>query len=308
MLRERAEDYPELTVPMGGLLVTAGCDVQHDRIAVVIRAWGRGEESWLLYWGEIHGSTMIEGQGAWVDLAALLDKGIPHVNGTMMKIRAVTVDSSDGQTSDAVYNFVRKRMAQGYMAGKGASLDDGREIFATPKAAVDLDRKQKSHRYGLRPFIVGTQRAKDLILGHDAGAGRLRLTGSGPGRMHWYKGVRPDYYEQITSEVKAPHRNIPKKLVWQKKAGVRNEALDCEVYALHAARSLKTNLYQERHWQELEAQINQQTLFDEAQAAQVVQAAQEAERVEEKPMKPEKAAPAPNYFANQNSGWTAARW
>ena len=64
-------------------------------------------------------------------------------------------------------------------------------------------------------------------------------TGHGPGRMHWYRGVRADFFEQLTAEVKAPARNQPKgKKVWQKKAGKANEGLDCTVYALHAARAL----------------------------------------------------------------------
>lgn len=260
-LAKRAEEYSEMTVPFGGLVLTAGCDVQHDRIAVIIRAWGRGEESWLLYWGEIHGQTVVAEQGAWIDLDRLLSREFAHASGAPLRIRAATIDSSDGQTSDAVYAFVRKRMARGFMAGKGASSDDGREIFSPPKLSVDTDKKQKAHKYGLRPFIVGTQRAKDLLLGQDAGAGRLRLTGSGPGRMHWYRDVRPDYYEQITSEVKAPHRTIRNRKVWQKKSGQRNEALDCEVYALHAARSLKLNLYKESNWEALEAQIRQRDIF-----------------------------------------------
>ena len=91
------------------------------------------------------------------------------------------------------------------MAIKGSSVnDDSKEIFTTPKPSVDLNGQQKSVKFGLKPFIVGTSRAKDLILGVDANAGRIKLEGRGPGRMHWYKGVRPDYWEQITSEVKAP--------------------------------------------------------------------------------------------------------
>lgn len=262
-LKDRAEEYEELVVPWGGLLVTAGVDVQHDRLAVIIRAWGRGEESWLLYWGEIHGKTMITGEGAWIDLDQLLSKPIPHQGGSQLHIRAVSVDSSDGQTSDAVYAFVRDRMSRGFLAVKGASADDGREIFAPPRPSIDTNRQNKAAKFGLKPFIVGTERAKDLLLGQDSGAGRIRLQGRGPGRMHWYKAVRPDYYEQITSEVKAPHRTLRNRKVWQKKSGVRNEALDCEVYALHAARSLKIHLYKESHWAGLEEAVRQKDIFDE---------------------------------------------
>lgn len=241
-LKDREEDYEELVAPWGVIVVTVGVDVQHDRLAVSIVGWGRGLESWRLYWGEIHGQTMVAGQGAWKDLDLLLGKPVPHVSGASLNIRAVSIDSSDGQTSDAVYDYVRKNMHKGYMAIKGRTDKNiEREIFSTPQVSVDKDKHQKAHKYGLRPFIVGVQRAKDLILGADAGAGRIKLTGTGPGRMHWYKGIRPDWYEQMTSEVKIPHRTMRWKKVWMKKAGVRNEALDTEVYAYHAALSLKIN-------------------------------------------------------------------
>ena len=248
ILKERAEDYDELTVPEVGCVLTAGVDVQHDRLAIIIRAWNRGEESWLVYWGEIQGQTIVPEKGAWEELDKLLKRGFKVSNGANVYIRAVSIDSSDGQTSDAVYSFVRKRVARGFMAIKGSSDNtSAREIFTSPKISVDLDTKQKAYKYGLRPFIVGTSRAKDLILGVDANGGRIKLQGRGPGRMHWYRGVRSDYWEQITSEVKVPTANRQKR-VWQKKSGVRNEALDCEVYALHAARSLKLNLWSPNRW------------------------------------------------------------
>ena len=261
-LRARAEDYAVGTVPMGGLILTAGVDVQHDRVAYVVRAWGRGEESWLVAFGELHGATVVPGMGAWVDLTELLGRQWPHESGAQLRVRAASIDSSDGQTADAVYAFVRDGRRFGAMAVKGASesTDDRREIFAAPKVSVDLDRKQKAWKYGLRPFMVGTTRAKDLILGGDGG-GRVKLTGAGPGRMHWPSGVRPDYWEQLTSEVKAPHRTLRHRKVWQKKSGVRNEGLDCEVYALHAARSLKVNLLREAQWALIEGAIRQQELL-----------------------------------------------
>lgn len=248
ILKERAEDYEAFTVPEVGCVLTAGVDVQHDRLAVIIRAWGPGEESWLVWWGEIQGQTIVPEKGAWLDLDKLLNRTFKVSNGASVRIRAASIDSSDGQTSDAVYTFVRKRLVRGYMAIKGSSEISGeKEIFTTPKISVDLDGKQKAYKYGLRPFIVGTSRAKDLILGVEANGGRIKLTGRGPGRVHWYKGVRSDYWEQITSEVKVPSANRQKR-VWQKKSGVRNEALDCEVYALHAARSLKLNLWTPQRW------------------------------------------------------------
>lgn len=256
-LRKRAETYAEQTVPAGGLILTAGVDVQHDRLAVIIRAWGRGEESWLVYWGEIFGSTLVANMGAWVDLDKLLDTDFAHATGATVRVSAASIDSSDGAASESVYAYVRTRRHRRFMAIKGHSeaTDDKREIFSTPRM-VDLNRKNKASKFGLQVFMVGTGRAKDTIIEN-----RLKLTGSGAGRLHWYSGVRSDYWDQLVSEIKAPHRTVKGKKVWQKKAGVRNEALDCEVYALHAARSLKTNLMREAHWAAFEVRVRQRTLL-----------------------------------------------
>ena len=254
-----ALDYPEFTVPSGGLVLTAGVDVQHDRLAVIIRAWGRGEESWLVHWGEIHGQTLIPNHGAWLDLEALLygDDKIKHANGSPAIIRAQSIDSGDGASQDAVYAFCRKWKHRGAMACKGASerTQAKREIFSPPTVSIDQDRKQKAYRYGLRPYMVGTHKAKDLIL-----EVRVPLGGEGPNRMHAYQTVRADYYEQLTSEVKAPGKKRGQH-VWELKSGVRNEALDCEVLACHAARSLRTHLLQPHVWDMLELELKQNGLF-----------------------------------------------
>lgn len=288
-LAARAEDYPEKTIPVNGVVLTAGIDVQHDRLAVIIRAWGVGEESWLVWWGEIYGQTMVPEAGAWKDLDALLLSEFPTPNGSKLKVRAASIDSSDGQTSDAVYTFVRKRKRRGLMAIKGSSVnDDSKEIFSTPRASVDLNYKQKASKFGLRPFIVGTSRAKDLILGVDANAGRIKLQDKGPGRMHWYKEVRPDYFEQLVSEVKAPARNSRKR-VWQKKSSVRNEALDCEVYALHAARSLKLHMWTPARWLLEFQQQAQESLSFEAETEPIQQ--QVEQQPEPQPLPEEKPKP-----------------
>jgi phage terminase large subunit GpA-like protein len=261
-LRERAHKYTELSVPAGGLVLTAGVDVQHDRLAVVIRAWGRGEESWLVYWGEIFGSTLNPHGGAWVDLDNLLFGQVRHASGASMWIAAASLDGSDGNRTDVVHEYVRsrnqRRGACRLMTVKGASeqTNDRREIFSTPRK-VDPGKHFKPAKHGLETFIVGTTRAKDLIL-----ETRVKLEGAGPGRMHWYASVRADYWEQLVSEIKAPSRLNRNRKTWTKKSGVRNEALDCEVYALHAARSVKTNLMHEAHWVAIEQRLRQRTLID----------------------------------------------
>lgn len=271
-LRERAEDYPELTVPWGGVVLTVGVDVQHDRLAVVIRAWGPGEESWLVWWGEIYGRTLIcqwgddglpdaQQSGVWRELDILLTGSFAHASGGRLHVRAASIDSSDGQTQDAVYSYVRKRMGRGWLAIKGDSHDQKKDIFTPPKVSTDTGARHKPHPSGVRPYLVGTTVAKDLILGADEQAGRIKLQGTGPGRMHWYRDVRSDYWDQLTAEAKIPHATVRGRLVWAVLASRRNEALDCEVYALHAARSLKTNLWRRERWDQEAARIVQPSLL-----------------------------------------------
>lgn len=261
-LMERAEDYAENTIPEGGLILTVGVDVQHDRLAIIIRAWGRDEESWLVYWGEIHGNPSDKSDGVWPALEQFLFAPRRHASGALLSIAAVSIDSGDGGTSEAVYQWTRAmhRKYHEVMATKGQSTDFGQlEIFSRPKTNLDTKgpRNTKAATFGLRVYPVGTNKAKDLL------AGRLKLSGAGAGRIHWYRDVRADYWQQITSEVKAPHRSFRHRRVWQKKAGRANEAWDCEVLALHAARSRKIHLWRPEQWQSTERALAQAPLFTE---------------------------------------------
>lgn len=262
-LAQRALDYLPFVVPFGGLLITVGIDVQPDRLAITVRAWGRGEESWLVVWGEIPGNVMDTGadilsHGVWGALTTMLTSGYRHDSGAILRVRAASIDSGDGNTSDAVYAYARAARARGIpiMPIKG-SRDAGAEIFVAPRQSVDVNQENsKAAKYGLKVFHVGVSKAKDLILGN-----RLQQEGEGPGRMHWYRTVREDYLTQLTAEVKVPGKRGGRP-VWTKKAGARNEALDTEVYALHAARSLKTHLFSEAHWLAEQARFQQPGLFE----------------------------------------------
>lgn len=259
-LRQRAEDYPEWFVPRGGLILTAGVDVQRDRLAVIVRAWGRGMESWLVYWGEIAAktSTTDTSDPVWQDLFNLLDRPVPHESGARLKVQSVSIDSGDGYTTEQVYQFVRYRQRHGYRAIKGSTNDTGnREIYTAPRK-IDFKNQTKASKFGLQVYQVGTHKAKDLIFGE---GGRLSLEGEGPGRMHWYKDVRDDYYTQLQGIVKAPNIRRGGRLMWQDKPGHAIEAVDCEVYALHAAYSLRLNQWKDDKWDSFEAQLNQVDLF-----------------------------------------------
>lgn len=283
VLRARCEPYAERTVPEGGLILTAGVDVQRDRFAIIIRAWGRGEESWLVWFIEIYGVITDVRDEVWKELEDILTRAYINHLGREMYISKVTIDSGDGVTSDQVYGFVRKMQHRGVLAGKGIQ-DRDLEIFSLPQKKDANYKNTKAAKYGLRVFKVGTDKAKDLLI-----EGRLKLTGRGAGVIHWYEGVRADYFDQLLGEVKAPMRvNNKIKRVWTKKSGVNVEVLDGEVYALHAARSLKLHIQPEYFWTAIEIKLRQMPMFPVSEesetdsAASIQQSAEDVPAVEVK--------------------------
>jgi phage terminase large subunit GpA-like protein len=239
-----------------------GVDVAHNRITLTIWAYGRDDESWLVYFGEEYGITANPADPVWAALDNIVDREYPHASGAQMRIEAVSIDSSDGQTSDAVYSWVRRRDRGGVrvMAVKGRSGGD-KEIYTIPPArSIDpSSRPSKAARHGVKVYLVGTERAKDLLLGFTAEGGRIKRcdrspdgslkTGRGPGRIHWYRGVRDDFHEQLAdSEVKIPSARNGGKLAWTLKTGRENHGLDTTVYALHAQHALRLHLNDNAQW------------------------------------------------------------
>lgn len=277
-LRKRAEKYAEWSCPVGGMVATMEVDVQHDRLAVTVWVFGRGEEMWLAFWGELYGQTVVSHAGAWVELEQLMQRRVRHALGVGLSIAAVAIDSSDGQTSDAVYSFVRKHHQNDrqVLAVKGAADAVGKvEIWSPPKAVDPNARSTKAARAGVKVHTVGTAKAKDLILGWSETAGRVRLEGNGPGRMHWYEGVRDDFYEQVLSEIKIPGRLNKARREWKKRTDRRNEALDCTVYAVYVYRALRLHLRKPWQWDAAEVALRQAPLLPEDAAGMTVMASGE---------------------------------
>lgn len=288
-LEALADDYQELVVPKGGLLVTAGIDVQHDRIAIIIRAYGRNEESWLLLWKEIDGDTGDKSDPVWNELDQILFNGFKHETLNNLYLSAVSIDSSDGSTNHSVYDWVRTRSKKHrktlIMAIKGDSHDNGkREIFRLPSKLDHTNAKKatKADKHGVMVYLVGTHKAKDLISKRLAGTSAF---------MHSYRGVRADYWEQATAEVKAPSRKLRGALIWQCRSGRRNEATDCEVYALHAAMARKFHTFSLAKWDSIEKSLSQNDLFAQPddQVSELIQpSAKKPKRKRTASMRPKK--------------------
>jgi phage terminase large subunit GpA-like protein len=104
-LYERRQTYTQGVVPMEGLLLTAGVDVQKDRIECEVVAWGRDKKSWSVDYIIVDGDTARS--DTWDRLnSEVLEKDWPHESGHTMPLRVMAVDS--GYATQDVYAFVRQ--------------------------------------------------------------------------------------------------------------------------------------------------------------------------------------------------------
>jgi phage terminase large subunit GpA-like protein len=88
----RAEPYVEGTVPAGGCFLTAGVDVQADRLELELVAWGRDFESWSVAYHALHGD--ISQPEVWTALDGLLTRSWAHLSGMPLQIQACCIDAS----------------------------------------------------------------------------------------------------------------------------------------------------------------------------------------------------------------------
>lgn len=224
-LRSRAEPYPILTVPRGAGIVTAGVDVQDNRLAVSLWAWGPGEEAWLVYWGELFGDPAQD--ALWHELDALLARPLAREDGNEMMVLAAAVDSG-GHHTQAVYDYCRQRASRHVLAIKGMSTP-GKPPIGRP-SVLDVNHRGKTIKRGVQLWPVGADTVKGTLYA------RLRIADPGPGYVHFPIGIDGEFYEQLTAEklVTRYHKGFPRR-EWVLRDGARNEALDCFVYAYAAA-------------------------------------------------------------------------
>ena len=222
-LQQRAEQYDMMTCPQGGLVITGGVDTQDNRLAVVLRAWGRGEESWGIWHGEIYGDP--SSPETWAKLRELLTAPIRHASGQTMRVDAVAVDAG-GHHAEDVLAFCRDANLRGrhWFAIRGHKSIDAPKL-GRPKT-VEFTWRGRPVPGGAEQRMIGTQAIKNII------DGRLKQTKPGGGTYHFPLGFQADYYKQMRSERRVWRRDMRgNKALWWEKSAERNEAWDCEVYA-----------------------------------------------------------------------------
>ena len=217
-LAARAERYPA-PVPDGVTLITAGVDVQDDRLEFEVVGWGAGEESWSLAWHVIPGNP---GEAhVWAELDRHLRADWMRAGNVRAKISAVAVDSG-GHHTTAVYAYCKGKEGRHVWAIKGGG---------GPRAL--WPRRPTRRKSGAMLYVIGVDSGKESVVA------RLKIREPGPGFLHFPTDHPATYYEQLTAERRETTLYRGRQIQrWVLPPGRRNEALDCRVYAFAALHGL----------------------------------------------------------------------
>jgi len=218
-LEQRISRY-DCEVPDKVLLLTAGVDVQDDRLEIEVVGWGAGKESWGIEYTILLGNP--HGSEVWRSLDDYLFKTFYYADGRKINISCTCIDS--GYATDEVYAYCVPREQSRIFAIKGKGG------FGIPMT----DRPSRNNRFKCLLFQIGVDALKDVFYT------RLRIKHEGAGYCHFPVEESKGYTEEILKgfiaeqKFKEPNRNGTYKYVWKKKGGVRNEPLDCRNYATAA--------------------------------------------------------------------------
>ncbi len=227
---ERREPYPQNRAPKQVLFLTAGVDVQKDRIELEIVGWGRDKQSWSIDYRVIEGDTGME--DTWRQLDKALMETWPHESGVQMHLRMLAIDS--GYNTQHVYNWARKHSRERVMAVKGVATAS---LMLGSPSTVDVTQRGRKVKRGFRVWPAGVSIAKSELYSWLKLKRPIEDQPFPAGYCHFPE-YGPEFFKQLTAEqqvvkvVKGYRR-----YEWQKTQD-RNEALDCRVYARIAAAAI----------------------------------------------------------------------
>ncbi len=227
-LTARREHYIT-EVPRKVILLTAGVDVQDDRLEIEVVGWGVGKESWgiqyQVFWGD-PGQKVV-----WNILDEYLLKTFWFDENEGLVISSACVDSGGHYTTE-VYRFCKAREHRRVYAIKG--------VGGYGKPFISKVSRNNRERTAL--FSLGVDTGKESILT------RLNIQEEGPYYCHFPiesdRGYDENYFKALTSEKKVLRykKGVPTYEWVKKKSGIRNEALDLRNYANAAFEILNPDL------------------------------------------------------------------
>jgi phage terminase large subunit GpA-like protein len=242
MLYAQRETYQQKTVKANVAFITAGVDVQADRLEVEIVGWMKGKRSQSIDYRVIVGDTSTT--APWDQLAGLFDESFQRTDGVPMQIAIMAVDT--GYNTSHVYDFCVKYMAGGRVIPIKGSDSLGM-MFSPPKAVQYTSKGEKIG--SIKVYNIGVSMIKSELYGW------LRLIkkdDESPNGFCYFPQYDETYFRGLTAE--KLEMVINKKgftvMQWVKKYK-RNEPLDCRVYARAAAAVFGIDLFKDEHWEYL---------------------------------------------------------
>ena len=251
-LYRRRENYKLGEVPCDGLFLTAGVDIQKDRIEVEVVAWGRKKISWSIDYQVLMGDTSSYENQVWKDLANYLQRDFVHSQaGVCMKLTKIAVDT--GYNTQEVYAWCRLQSSSLVMPVKG---QDNQNVPITIPKSVDIKKNGKKFRRGIKIWNVGINILKNQLYGYLRLEAPLNDVDEWPAGFCHFPQYGEDYFKQLTAEEMVISRNRKGyfKYHWQKIRD-RNEALDLRIYATAAAISHGIEKFTEKDWLSFESEL-----------------------------------------------------
>lgn len=246
-LYERREEYQTNTIPNGVVFLTAGVDVQRDRIELEVVGWGRDKQSWSIDYRILMGDTTQP--EVWSQVNNLLNETWKTSDDRELQIRVLAVDS--GFNTQHVYNWARTHASDRVRVIKGSQ--NLQTIFGTPKD-IDVSRDGTRLRRALKLWFIGVSIVKTELYAW------LKLDKPEDGKKYppgfcHFPQYDLEHFKRLSSE------QLMKRVVngrtqfrWEK-LFERNEQLDCRIYARAAASMFGLDRMTERDFDTLEGKF-----------------------------------------------------
>lgn len=225
-LYNRREVYAINTPHEDVAFLTAGVDVQKDRIELEVVGWCRGKRSYSIDFRVLLGDT--SARDVWDQLAAVVTETWRTESGAQLPLRMMAIDT--GYNTQHVYDFCRRFDVTRVIPVKG---QDNQQMMISPPRQVDVTVSGK--KVGkTKVWHVGVSLIKSELYGFL----RQEKTEDGtvPYGYCFFPEYDPHYFKGLTAEqleMKMNKRGF-RVYQWVKKYQ-RNEPLDCRVYARAAA-------------------------------------------------------------------------
>lgn len=160
-LLSRRESY-EAEIPDGVVVITAGVDVQDDRLEIERVGWNRNYQSWGLYRDIIYEDPAKD--ETWEHLEELLDEELHFLDGTGLNIATTCIDTG-GHYTNNVYKFIKKMKQKGkrIYGIKGYSGTPGIPLIYK-KSKVEIKNSRGTPISSTEIFILGVDSGKEDIM------------------------------------------------------------------------------------------------------------------------------------------------